>query len=252
MFEPCWVLGVPVHRVTRRELRDRLDAQICSGRPHQIVTVNVDFLRLARGDVAFRETISAADLAVPDGVPVLWLARLCGEQLLERVTGIDLLHLGAALAAERGYRLFLLGAEPGVAEAAAWVLEGSYPGLRIAGTLAPPYKPLTEQEEASIVARVRAARADMLFVALGAPRQDLWIRRHMADLGVPVSVGVGGAFDLVAGRIPRAPAWIQRLGLEWVYRLKQEPARLWRRYLLGDIPFFARAVGSAVLSTARH
>jgi N-acetylglucosaminyldiphosphoundecaprenol N-acetyl-beta-D-mannosaminyltransferase len=251
MFEPCEILGIRIHRITKSALSERLDEFVQSDRPHQIVTVNTDFLRLARDDAAFRETINAADLVVPDGVPVVWLARLLGEDLLERVTGPDILELAATLAATRGYRIFLLGAEPGVAHAAGRELERRHPGLRIAAAFSPPLRPLTAMEDADIVRRVRDVKPHMLFVALGAPRQELWIARHMAELSVPVSIGVGGTFDFLAGLIPRAPDWLQHLGLEWSYRLKQEPSRLWRRYLLGDLPFFLRALASTLLPPAK-
>ena len=252
MFEAYQILDARIDRVSHEALYQRLDEFVQSGRPHQIVTVNTDFLRLARSNPDFRDTINAADLAVPDGVPVVWLAKFVHRTLLQRVTGVDILELAAALASERNYSLFLLGAEPGVADAAAQALVSRYPRLRIAGTYSPPYGPLSAAEEASIITRIREAAPAMLFVALGAPRQDLWIRRHLRALDVPVCVGVGGAFSFVAGRIPRAPRWIQNLGLEWAHRLKQEPLRLSRRYLLEDLPFFVHAVTSALLPLARR
>jgi N-acetylglucosaminyldiphosphoundecaprenol N-acetyl-beta-D-mannosaminyltransferase len=242
MAEQCRILNVRIHRVALDAVRARLDAYVRDGGAHQVVTVNMDFLRLACGDAAFREALNAADLSVPDGVPVLWAARLLGEPLGERVTGVDIVEQGAALAAERGYRIFLLGAEPGVAAAAADELRRRHPGLLIAGTYAPPFGPFSAAEDARIVALVRAARPDMLFVAFGAPRQDVWLHRHRHELGVPVMAGVGGTFNFLAGRVPRAPRWMQRHGLEWAYRLRQEPRRLWRRYLLGDLPVLLRIV----------
>jgi N-acetylglucosaminyldiphosphoundecaprenol N-acetyl-beta-D-mannosaminyltransferase len=205
----------------------------------------MDFVRIAHGDAEFRSVINQADLAVPDGVPVLWAARLNGAPLLERVTGVDVVEQGAALAAERGYRIFLLGAEDGVAAEAAAELERRNPGLPIAGIYSPPVGPSSDEENERMVALVRAARPDILFVAFGAPKQDVWISHHLHQLGVPVCVGVGGTFNFLAGRVPRAPRWMQRRGLEWAYRLRQEPRRLWRRYLVGDLPLFLR------LATAR-
>jgi N-acetylglucosaminyldiphosphoundecaprenol N-acetyl-beta-D-mannosaminyltransferase len=210
----------------------------------------MDFLRLARADLEFREAINGADLVVPDGVPVLWAARLLGEPLLERVTGVDIVEQGAALAATHGYGIFLLGAEEGVAAEAATALSRRFPGLRVAGTYSPPFGPFSPEEDARMVEMVRAAGPDMLFVAFGAPRQDTWIRRHLDELNVPVCVGIGGTFNFLTGRVPRAPRWMQGAGLEWAYRLRQEPRRLWRRYLLGDLPLFLRILGARMLPAA--
>lgn len=250
MFEPCRVLDVSIHRVTLDGVLTRLDEFVRSGEPHQVITVNTDFLRIARADAEFREAINAADLVVPDGVPVLWASKLLGEPLDERVTGVDLVERGAALAAERGYSIFLLGAEPGVADEAAAELVRRHPGLRIAGTYAPPFGPFTAEEDAKMLRLVQQARPDMLFVAFGAPRQDVWLRRYRPLLGVPVCAGVGGTFNFITGRIPRAPRWMQRTGLEWLYRLRQEPRRLWKRYLLGDLPLFLRIVGARAMPVA--
>lgn len=247
MFESCQILNVRVHRVTLAAVCAQMEAFIRSGRPHQIVTVNMDFIRLAREDPAFCAAVNGADLVVPDGVPVLWAARLLRRPLGERVTGVDLVEQGAALAAARGYRVFLLGAAPGVADAAAAVLIRRYPGLCIAGTYAPPIGPFSAEENARMVAAVRAARPHLLFVAFGAPRQELWIRAHLDELEVPVCVGVGGTFNFLSGAIPRAPVWMRRAGLEWAHRLAQEPGRLWRRYLVHDLPVFLRLLGAGLM-----
>jgi N-acetylglucosaminyldiphosphoundecaprenol N-acetyl-beta-D-mannosaminyltransferase len=228
-----------------------MDAWVQSGGPHQIVTVNLDFMRLARSDAEFRCIVNQADLAVPDGVPVLWAAKLLGDPLVERVTGVEIVEKGAVLAARRGYRLFLLGAAPGVAERAGAELVRRNPGLCVAGTYSPPFGPSTPQEEERIADRIAAARPDLLFVAFGAPRQDVWIYQHGLALGVPVCVGVGGTFDILAGDVVRAPVWMQRRGLEWLHRLRQEPLRLWRRYLLGDLPLFVRVLATKLSPFAR-
>lgn len=230
------LLDVAVDHVTRADVKVTLDGFVRAGTPHQVVTVNTDFVRLARGDAAFRQAINHSDLSVADGMPVVWTSRLLGHKLPERVTGVDVVEDGASLAAERGYRIFLLGAGPGVADKAAAELVLRYPGLHIAGTYAPPMGPFAHDEDARMIGLVRAARPDMLFVAFGAPRQDVWIAQHLHRLGVPVCVGVGGTFDFLAGRVPRAPLALQRAGLEWAYRLVREPRRLWRRYLLHDLP----------------
>jgi N-acetylglucosaminyldiphosphoundecaprenol N-acetyl-beta-D-mannosaminyltransferase len=243
----CRVLDVRVHRVTLADVLEHVEHWIQDGGTHQIVTVNLDFVRLARTDLEFRTALAASDLAVPDGMGVVWATRLGGDSLTERVAGVDIVEQGAALAAEKGYSIFLLGAEPGVAERAAAELLRRHPGLRIAGIYSPPMGPFSEEEDARMVALVQAARPDMLFVAFGAPRQDLWIYRHRHELHVPVCVGVGGTFNFLAGRVPRAPRWMQSAGLEWAHRLLQNPRRLWRRYIVHDAPIFLRFVAARLM-----
>lgn len=223
------LLGVRVDDVTGDEALSLIEDFIREGIPHQVVTVNPEFVVAAQGDEEFRRILNAADLALPDGIGLIWASRLLsrGRPLRERVAGSDLVPKIAALATERGYRLFLLGAAPGVAKEAAQRLCQWNPGLTIAGTYAG--SPAVE-EEGEIVALVRAAKPDVLFVAYGAPAQDEWIARNLERLGVPVCIGVGGAFDFIAGRAKRAPVWMQRLGLEWLHRLCYQPWR-WRRQL---------------------
>ena len=223
------ILGVRVDDVTYEETLARIEAFIQEDRPHQVVTVNPEFIVAAQSDAEFREILNGADLALPDGIGIVWASRLLNRRrpLRERVAGSDLVPRVAALAAGRGCRLFLLGAAPGVAKAAAERLRAQYPGLTIAGTHAGSPSP---DEEDGIVALVREARPHVLFVAYGAPAQDRWIARNLARLGVPVCMGVGGAFDFIAEVAVRAPVWMQRLGLEWLHRLWREPWR-WRRML---------------------
>jgi N-acetylglucosaminyldiphosphoundecaprenol N-acetyl-beta-D-mannosaminyltransferase len=238
--EVCCILGVDVHSTTLAQALSAIEDYVASGRPHQVVTVNMDFLRIAQKDESFRAALNGADLAVPDGMPLLWISRWTRQRLVQRVAGVDLVEQLAALAAERGYSMYFLGAESGVADAAAAVLRSRHPGLRIVGTYAPPFGPFSAEEDTRIVARVRSCRPDILCAAFGAPKQDVWIASHLEELEVPVCIGVGGTLDFIAGRVPRAPGWMQKRGLEWAYRLRQEPRRLWRRYLLGDLPLLLR------------
>lgn len=186
----------------------------------------------ARQDSDFRATLQRVALCVPDGIGVLWAAKMHGKKLRERVAGSDLVPQLAAEAAQRGWHIFYLGAAPGVAEKAAAILAARYPGLNVAGCYAG--SPALAEED-DIVARVRAAHADILLVAYGAPKQDLWLDRNLARTGAAVGIGVGGSFDFIAGVSRRAPRWLQRLGLEWFYRLAREPWR-WRRQLM--LPHF--------------
>lgn len=219
------ILSVRVDDVTLDEAVARCEGFVRDGTPHQVVTVNPEFVVTARSDAAFAAALAGANLAAPDGFGLLLAARWLGRPFRARVTGVDLCRRLASLAAERDYRLFLLGAAPGVAEAAAAAYMAANPGLTVAGTYGGSPR-LGDEDE--VVARVRAAAPHILLVAYGAPAQDVWIARNLQRLGVPLVVGVGGVFDYVAGRAPYAPAWLRRLGLEWLYRLIRQPWR-WRR-----------------------
>jgi N-acetylglucosaminyldiphosphoundecaprenol N-acetyl-beta-D-mannosaminyltransferase len=240
-----------VHGVNKQAAAEQLHSFFEERRPRQIVTVNLDFLRIARAMPAFNQVINRADLAVPDGAPLVWIARYLGLEGCERVTGPDLIEACATLSARHGYRIFLLGAAPGTADEAAGALEERFPGAQVCGTYSPPEHdyPFPADVDAEIVARVAAARPDALFVAFGCPKQDLWIDAHREELGIPVSIGVGGSFSFLNGSVARAPEAMQRLGLEWTHRLYSEPGRLWRRYLLQDLPFAGRLL---LAETARR
>jgi N-acetylglucosaminyldiphosphoundecaprenol N-acetyl-beta-D-mannosaminyltransferase len=236
MPEEVRILGVRVHAVTYETLLDSIAGFVEARGPHHICTVNPEFVMEARRNPPFAAVLEGADLCLPDGVGLLWAARRGGRPLPERVTGSDGLPLIARRAAERGWRIFFLGAAPGVAQAAADRLVGLYPGLQVAGAYAGSP---ADADGDFIVACVRAASPDILFVAFGAPRQDLWIAKYREALQVPVMMGVGGSLDFIVGVQKRAPRWLQRLGLEWFYRLITQPWR-WRRQLA--LPRFAWAV----------
>jgi N-acetylglucosaminyldiphosphoundecaprenol N-acetyl-beta-D-mannosaminyltransferase len=242
--------GVALHQVDLCGALEMVEGFVASGMPHQVVTVNLDFVSIASRDAAFRSLLNAADLAVADGMPLVWLSRLKGAPLQERIAGVELVTESCRMAAEMGRSVFLLGAAPGVAETAARRLEGLFPGLCVAGTYSPPVGKLSQEEDQHIVDMIREAAPDFLFVALGAPRQDLWIRDHQPKLRVPVAMGVGCVFDLLAGNVRRAPLWMQQRGLEWAFRLGQEPHRLWRRYLMNDLPMLARLTFSGMPAEA--
>lgn len=201
---------------------------------HQIATVNPEFVMQAQGNEPFRQTLQESDLCIPDGIGLVWASRWLKRPLPERVPGSELIYHIAALAAQKQWRLFLLGAAPGVAEEAAAILQDKFPGLVIAGTYAGSPDPAMNE---AIVDMVNGSGADILYVAYGAPKQDLWIARNKSALTtVRLAMGVGGSLDFITGRSQRAPKWLQRLGLEWLYRLLREPWR-WRRMLA--LPRFA-------------
>jgi N-acetylglucosaminyldiphosphoundecaprenol N-acetyl-beta-D-mannosaminyltransferase len=204
-----------------------------------VFTPNVDHVVKAERHAAFRRAYARADLCLADGMPLLWASRLLGSPLPEKVSGSDLLIPLMQLAAERRWRVYLLGGAPGVAEEAGEKLTNEL-GVTIVGIDSPIVGPDgTGDASEQALERVVAARPDLLLVAFGAPKQELWIDRNAERLSPAVAMGVGGSLDFVVGRISRAPAWMSRAGLEWLFRLLQEPGRMWRRYLVEDPAFVA-------------
>ena len=230
------ILGARVDDATYADLLDQVDAFVDSGKPHHVITVNVEMLVAAHDDPEFAAVLDRGDLNVADSVGVMLAARLLGRPLRQRVTGSDGIYRLAAHSAKKGYRPFLLGAAPGVAELAAQNLKLENPRLDLAGTYAGSPR---ASDEHDIIQRIRAANPDLLLVAYGVPAEEKWIARNRLRLGVPVMIGVGGAFDFAAGVTKRAPHWMRRLGLEWLFRLVSEPWR-WRRQLA--LPRFALLV----------
>ena len=213
--------------MTCDEALARMEEFIADGRPHHVATVNPEFIAAAQDDPHFAQIINRAHLNLPDGQGLIWAARILGTPLKQRVTGVDTVLKLAELSSEKGYRPYLLGAADGVAAAAARQLQVRFPGLDIAGTHAG--SPLPEEDE-RLITEIRRTNAQLLFVAYGAPRQEKWIARNLTHLGVPLAMGVGGAFDFISGQANRAPHWVQRIGLEWLHRLIHQPWR-WRRML---------------------
>ncbi|MCA0458684.1 MAG: WecB/TagA/CpsF family glycosyltransferase [Chloroflexi bacterium] len=230
------ILGLPVDAITYPEWLDLIGKWVASDRIHHVCTINPEFMMIARQDVNFHNILSRADLCVPDGIGLLWAAKHLGQPLPERVTGSDGVPKIAECAAQTGWKLYFLGAAPGVADKAAQVLRQQYLTLQIVGIYSGSPAP---NEEDAIVEQVNASGADILFVAYGAPEQDKWIARNLPRLQVKMAMGVGGSFDFIAGIVPRAPQWMRRFGLEWLYRLYLQPWRI-RRML--RLPRFVVAV----------
>jgi N-acetylglucosaminyldiphosphoundecaprenol N-acetyl-beta-D-mannosaminyltransferase len=227
------ILGVRIDNLTFADALARVEQFLDEPGLHQIATVNPEFVVLAQTNDEFRRVLNACALNVPDGVGLLWAARRIGTPLRERIAGQDLVERISARAAERGTRVFLLGAREGIAPRAAQELQRRYSGLEIAGCYAG--SPARAEEE-EIVARINASGAQILFVAYGPPKQEVWIARVASRLhSVAVAVGVGGTFDTLAGIVPRAPKWMREAGFEWTYRLLREPRRLKRQL---RIPYF--------------
>jgi len=232
--------GIPVDCVGTDEVIART-VRHCEDRaapPLTIFSCNVDMVVKAARDPVFAQALSSGGIVTADGMPIVWLGRRLGGAFPERVAGSELVPRISAACAAAGRRVFLLGAAPGVAQAAADELRRRFPNLEVAGVLSPPMRfemdPATLEET---LATVRAASPDVLFVAMGAPRQERFVAAHAHALGARVILGIGGSLDMLSGRVRRAPRWVQRAGIEWLWRLAQEPRRLFRRYLVDDVAF---------------
>jgi len=228
------ILGTPIDDINMGEALDQISTFIAdgrmSGKGHQIATINADFVVKSLHDAELRRILQEADMATADGMPLVWSARLLGVPIEGRVTGADMVPALAERAAQKGHSIYFLGAAPGIAEKAAKILQQQYPGLQIAGIASPSVEAVQKGDQ-TIIAACKAANPDILLVAFGNPKQEKWIYRHAQELGVPVMIGVGGTFDFIAGVTKRAPRWMQQSGLEWIYRLIQQPSRLWKRYI---------------------
>lgn len=233
------IAGIPFDNLDLSEMLAFAQAAIADGRPRLVATANVNFVVKAQHDPEFRDIVRRADIITADGMPILWAARLLGHPLKCRLTGSDMVPALLDLAARRDYCVFFLGGGEGVGEVVLDRLARRYPTLR-AFAHAPDFAPLHEMAHDAIVDSIRSRAPDMLFVSLGAGKAEKWINMHLAELNVPICIGVGATIDFLAGRVRRAPAWMQRAGLEWLFRLAQEPGRLFGRYC-GDAFGFARA-----------
>ena len=238
---PIAILGVPFDPMTLASAVDRIETMIDARRPHYVVTPNVDFLVQAQHDAELHQILVHADLVLCDGKPLVWASQWLGNALPGRVAGADLVPVLVQRAAERGWKIFLLGGAAGVGAAAALRLAAAHPSLPEVAHYSPPLRPLSEMNHAEIVARLRAAQPDIVLVCFGCPKQEKWIFRHYRTAGVPVMIGAGGTVDFLAGRLDRAPMWMRRSGTECVFRLWQEPRRLFKRYA-GDLVQFAPAL----------
>jgi N-acetylglucosaminyldiphosphoundecaprenol N-acetyl-beta-D-mannosaminyltransferase len=230
------LFGCRVDPIDMDDAVARIDAAIAERRFLRHADLNGAIVVAMQDDDEMGASIAGADLLVADGQSVVWAARLLGRPLPARVAGIDLMHRTIELAERRGYSIYILGARQDVLERAVERLREDHPALRIAG-----YRNgyFDGSEDLDVVAAVRSSGADILFVAIGSPRKEYFLGRHGTSLGVPYVMGVGGSIDVVAGVTRRAPAWIQRAGLEWAFRLAQEPRRLFRRYLVTNARFLA-------------
>lgn len=230
LASPIVMMGVPFDQVTTPQALEIIGEMIESGRPHMLATANVDFLAQVQEDESLRAILLATDLVVCDGTPLLWMSRILGSPLPERVAGSDLVPLLLDLASLKGHRVYFLGGREEVLETAEAKIRERWPALQIAGMYSPPFAPLDKMDHADIRRRIKEARADILLVSFGCPKQEKWLSLNYKEAGVPVAIGVGATIDFLAGTMKRAPVWMRKAGMEWVFRALQEPKRLMRRY----------------------
>lgn len=235
------LFGIPFHDVSMAGALAQIGRLIAAKRPAYIVTANLDFAAQSGADVELQRILVEAELVVCDGTPLVWASKLAGKPLQERIAGSDLVPRLAAEGERKGYKIFLLGGEPEVLERAARNLQARHPGLPPVQFFSPPFAALHELDNAAILERLEAAKPDILLVAFGCPKQEKWIFMHYRRLGIPCCIGVGATIDFLAGNVSRAPAIVGKLGLEWVYRMLQEPKRLAGRYW-NDIKFLCAQI----------
>lgn len=232
-------MNIEIDNLSMGEAVDAIDALIERNSPSFVVTPNADHLVLLEKNVELQQAYAHADLCLADGMPVIWAAKLYRTPIKEKVSGADLFPQLCERAAQKKYKMFFLGAKDGVAEIAAQKLRSQYPDLQIVGTYAPPMHFEEDSEEMQKVTRmILDAKPHILVVALGCPKQEILMDKYRDVFRVPVSIGVGGTLNFVAGTVKRAPKWMSNHGLEWLYRMRQEPRRLFKRYVLRDWHFF--------------
>ena len=231
--------GADVDAITMQETLERVDAIIKARCSTQHVVVNVAKLVMMQTDETLRDIVNSCGLINADGQGIVWGARLLGLNIPERVAGIDLMNNLVERAAQRGYRVYLLGAEKAIVSKVVAIWQGKYPALQIAG-----YRDgyFSASDEASLVSQIRETKADILFVAMGSPKKEIFLNKYVNELAVPFVMGVGGSFDVVAGKTQRAPVWMQKAGLEWFYRFLCEPRRMWKRYFTTNFIFLGMIV----------
>jgi N-acetylglucosaminyldiphosphoundecaprenol N-acetyl-beta-D-mannosaminyltransferase len=243
------VLGVRVNAVQIAEVVEQMERWICEREGcHFIAVTGMHGVTEAQHEPFFKHVLNSADLVVPDGMPLVWLGRRQGHSLERRVYGPELMHTFCCVTGSK-YRHFLYGGMPGVPTLLGEIMQKNA-GIQIVGTHSPPFRTLSKEEDEEILTQINAAKVDVLWIGLSTPKQEQWMYEHRPKLRVPVMVGVGAAFDLNCGRIKQAPRWMREHGLEWFFRLCQEPRRLWRRYLIYG-PQFLWNVAWEFLSTHR-
>lgn len=245
------VLGVGISAINIPMALEVLDAWIRQQHHTYVCITGVHGVMESQADPELRKIHNQAGLVTPDGMPMVWMSRLAGHKHVDRVYGPDLMLAVCEASLQRGYRHFFYGGNEGVPELLRDKLQEKFPGLQVVGTYSPPFRSLTPEEDAAIVAQINAARPDIVWVGLSTPKQERWMAAHLGKVQAPVMIGVGAAFDFHAGLKPQAPRWMQRSGLEWFFRMVSEPKRLARRYLQNN-PRFVMAVLMQLLGLRRY
>ncbi len=241
-FATANILGVKVNMFNIPGAVTAIEQWIQQRKQNYISVAAVSTIMAGHKSKRVRRVLNRAGLVTPDGMPLVWLGRLFGYQT-ERVYGPDLMLETCRMAAQKGYSNYFYGGDDGVGEILASKLQEKFPDLKIAGTYSPPFRQLTPEEDLEIIQRINAAKPDIIWVGLSSPKQDLWMSEHLGKLGAMVMIGVGAAFNFHSGMVKQAPHWMQQSGLEWVFRLFQEPRRLWKRYLIENPLFVLHILG---------
>ena len=244
------VLGVAISAINMAQALEAIDGWIALREPRYVCVTPAHSVMEARRDPEFRRILNHSGLTTPDGMSIVWLLRLRGHRHVERVYGPDLMLAICEGGLAKGYRHFLYGGAPSVADELASHLRARFPDLQIVGTLSPPFGLPTPEEDSQATAAINGSQPDIVWVGLSTPKQERWMAEHMGRLEAPVLIGVGAAFDFLSGRKPQAPRWVQRSGLEWLFRLATEPRRLWPRYR--EYPLFALLAAAQLLGLKRY
>ncbi len=230
------ILGVGVSIINIDQALECIHGWIKRHEPHYVCVTPAHSIMACTHDPHLRAIFNHSGLTTPDGMSIVWLLRLKGHHHVRRVYGPDLMNALCRQSLEYGYRHYFYGGAPGVAETLQAKMQEQYPGLQVAGTYCPPFRPLTPEEDIQVMEIIKDSKPDILWVGISSPKQEIWMAEHVERLGIPALIGVGAAFDFLSGNKEQAPRWIQRSGLEWLFRLASEPKRLWRRYV--EYPLF--------------
>lgn len=231
------ILGVKLNVTSMKHTLSTIERWIEKKEPHYVCVTSAHGIIESQRNKEFRDIINSAGLVTPDGMPLVWLSRFKGYKSVDRVYGPDLMLKLSELAERRGYSNFFYGARNGIPEKLSIALRKKFPHLKIAGTYSPPFRPLTSKEDREVIDMINDASPDIVWVGISTPKQEKWMAEHLGRTKTTVMIGVGAAFDFLSGAKRQAPKWMQRSGLEWLFRLITEPRRLWRRYLIGNTMF---------------
>jgi len=246
-----YILKVKVSAIDLHEACSLVEEAVFKKQKKYICVCPVSTIMECERDEKVLTSVNGADLVTPDGMPVVWLGRLHGHKHIRRVYGPELMSMICAISAKKGYRVYFYGATQNVLDKLRKNLTAKYPGLTVSGMFAPPFRQLSEDEDKKAVEEINRSNSDIIWVGLGSPKQDLWMRKHRQAINAPVMVGVGAAFDFLAGTKPQAPHWMRQSGLEWLFRLVTEPKRLWRRYLIDNFLFIYYLAIEAVFKSRK-